>query len=454
VAENISLGEAKGLLADFGEMERKAGEISKAISRKARILIMDEPTAPLTTKEVDRLFAMSKAMKRDGISVIYISHRTDELFGISDRVTVLRDGKYVATIETRLADRRELIGLMAGRELSESYPASRLKPRGTSMEVRGLCGAGCGEVSFSLRGGEILVVSGLVDAARTEIARTIYGADRRTAGEVLVGGKPAPIRPPRDAIRRGIGLVPEGRMGQGCFLDMDIRWNLWIQSIRRLSKGLVVDARAERENGELYAKALGIKARGPGAMVEALNGGNHQKVAPARVLAARTTILIFVDPARGIDVGAKQEIYSLMLELVDEGHSIIGGNEEAARLAGINIKAIKLSVFTLCGFFAALSSIILVAREGSTNSSVGAGTEFTCIAAALLGGVSLRGVEGKVWGAVAGALIFGVLATDMQIVGLGIYPRYVARCLGLLAAVSIDSHQKSMGSRKLAEAIS
>ena len=375
-AENISLGDKSGYLVNYKELnsiaekvfdtfkikidptalikdlspgQQQIVEISKAITKDARILIMDEPTAPLTMEEVDHLFKIIDSLRKNGVSIIYITHRMDEVFAISDRVTIMRDGQYIDTVETKNTNRKELVNMMVGRELLEIFPQSQVGFGENALEVKNLTGTVCKNVSFNVRKGEILGISGLAGAGRTEIARTIYGADKTISGEIWVNGKRANIKSPSDAIREGIGLIPEDRKNQGCFLDMSIRWNCSIMNIRNLSKGLVVDTNAENENGEFYKKLLNIKVPNMSYLVNTLSGGNQQKVVLAKVLAANTQILIFDEPTLGIDVGTKQEIYILMRELADKGHAIIMISSDMEELLGMSDRIVVVAEGKITG---------------------------------------------------------------------------------------------------------
>jgi ribose transport system ATP-binding protein len=314
-----------------------------------RILIMDEPTAPLTVTEVDSMFEIVRQLKARGVTIIYISHRLEEIFRIADKVSVLRDGRYIATREAQATSRQELISLMVGRELKESYPARTVAPREVALEIRHLSGNGDEDISFSVRKGEIVGLSGLVGAGRTELARVIFGAEPAESGEILIEGKPVQIRSPQEAIKLGIGLIPEDRKNQGVFLDMDIKWNISFSRVRRLSRYTVVDAGQEQGVAEKYRDLLKIKTPGLDQQVKNLSGGNQQKVVLAKSLAAESKILIFDEPTRGIDVGAKQEIYHLMCELADSGIAIIMISSDMEELLGMSDRVLVLCEGRLAG---------------------------------------------------------------------------------------------------------
>jgi len=375
-AENISLGEEPGRFVNYKLMNQKAVEIfeqmnisidpnalirdlpcsqqqiveiAKAVSRKARILIMDEPSAPLSVSEVAKMFDIVRKFRADGVTVIYISHRMDEIFEIADRVSVMRDGCYVDTVEISKTSRKELIQLMVGRDLKESYPSHKPHTNEVALEVKNICGKRSYDISFSVFKGEILGVAGLVGAGRTEMARLIYGADKLQSGHIFVNGKAVNIRLPSDAIHAGVGLIPEDRKQQGCFLDMTIAWNMTIANIRKLLKGIVIDRSRERKQAETYTNLLGIKTPSIWQKVKNLSGGNQQKVVLAKTLATHSNVLIFDEPTRGIDVGAKQEIYTLMCDLADKGSGMIMITSDMEELLGMSDRIIVLAEGKLAG---------------------------------------------------------------------------------------------------------
>ncbi len=370
VAENICMGERYGRFVDFKKMEEKAAEIftkfkidinpketveslstahkqiveiSKAISKKCDLLIMDEPSAPLTVNEVDAMFDIVRTLKAQGITIIYISHRMDEIFTIADRVTVMRDGGFVKTLYVKDTDRDELISLMVGRELSGTYPAPEKTYEEELFRVENMSGNGDKDISFSLRKGEILGLAGLVGAGRTELARLIYGADRAEAGKMYLEGKEIAIKSTSDAIRSGIGLIPEDRKQQGCFLEQSIEWNIAFNNIRNMSKSGFVDRKKVRETSEKYCDILRVKTPSLNQFVKNLSGGNQQKVVIAKTLAAQSKVIIFDEPTRGIDVGAKHEIYELMCSLADEGIGIIMISSDMEELLGMSQRILVMA---------------------------------------------------------------------------------------------------------------
>jgi ribose transport system ATP-binding protein len=339
----------QALVRDLPPAQQQIVEIAKAVSKNVRILIMDEPTAPLAVTEVECMFEIVRELKERGVTIIYISHRLEEIFRIADRVSVLRDGRYIATRQTSATNRKDLISLMVGRELKESYPARRELPGDVVLEVSHLYGNGNEDISFSVRSGEILGLSGLVGAGRTELARVIYGAEPAESGEICVGGKSVRIRSPNEAISLGIGLIPEDRKNQGVFLEMDVKWNISFSQVRRLSHRTVVDTGEETKLAGKYRDLLKIKTPGLEQQVKNLSGGNQQKVVLAKSLAAKSKILIFDEPTRGIDVGAKQEIYNLMCDLADSGIAIIMISSDMEELLGMSDRVIVLCEGRIAG---------------------------------------------------------------------------------------------------------
>lgn len=318
-------------------------EIAKAVSRDVKILIMDEPTAPLTVSEVDMLFQIVRDLKAKGVTIIYISHRLEELFEIADRVTVMRDGKYIATKPISETNRRDLINLMAGHELSETYPVRSCEIGEEVLRVENLSGNGVQNINFNLHKGEIVGFAGLVGAGRTELMQVIYGAVPIESGSIILNGKNAKIRSPKDAIRNGIGLIPEDRKTQGAFLNQTIQWNTVINAIRSISKYGLVQKKQEEAIAEDYMDKFKIKAPSLLQLVRNLSGGNQQKVVIAKTMAAQTQVIIFDEPTRGIDVEAKQEIYKLMNELVEAGHAIIIVSSEMPELLGMSDRIVVIS---------------------------------------------------------------------------------------------------------------
>ena len=350
VLEQFAVGiDPKKLVQELSIAEQQIIEIAKAVSKNIRILIMDEPSAPLSVSEVEVMFDIIKRLKQKGVTIIYISHRLEEVFRISDRVSVLRDGCYLTTLETKNTNRQELIKLMVGRELKESYPLRKKLPGDIALEVKNLTGNGDKNISFAVRKGEILGVSGLVGAGRTELAMLLFGAVPVENGEIILKGKPVKIKKPLDAIHNKIGLLTEDRKGQGLFLEMAVKWNISFPIIKRLSKYGVVNTKKEEEIARKFKERINIKTPSLMQQVINLSGGNQQKVVLAKSLAAESDILIFDEPTRGIDVGAKQEIYQLMTELADNGIAILMISSDMEELLGMSDRIIVLCEGELAG---------------------------------------------------------------------------------------------------------
>lgn len=337
------------LVRDLTSAQRQIVEIAKAVTKSARILILDEPTAPLTVAEIDILMKIIEQMKGYGATIIYISHRLDEIFRIADRVTVLRDGRYITTMNVADTNRPELIKHMVGRELSDQYPQRGSLPGDVALELRDLTGNGVKNISFTARRGEVLGVAGLVGAGRSEIMKVVYGAERRQWGEVLIGGKPVDIRSPRQAMSCGVGLIPEDRKREGCFLMESVKWNITYNIAGKISRFGVVDKKKENEISGEYASLMRIKTPSLDEKVLNLSGGNQQKVVVAKALAAKTEIIIFDEPTRGIDVGAKHEIYELMNELCAEGKAIIMVTSDMEELLGMSDRIVVFAEHELAG---------------------------------------------------------------------------------------------------------
>ncbi|MBZ6076781.1 sugar ABC transporter ATP-binding protein [Microvirga puerhi] len=301
-------------------------EIAKALSFRSRVLIMDEPTAALNRSEILELFSIIRQLKANGVGIVYISHKMDELKEISDRVTVMRDGEYVGTVPTASTTIDTIISMMVGRSLTETKSeVPDLSRHEVMLEVRNLSrGSAIRDVSFHLRKGEILGFAGLMGAGRTEVARAIFGADPIDGGEILVRGKPVEIGSPEDAVRLGIGYLSEDRKRFGLATGMDVATNIVMPCLGRfLSMHVFLKVRAIRETARAYIRQLRIKTPSDSQEVRFLSGGNQQKIVIAKWLARDCEILFFDEPTRGIDVGAKNEIYKLLNALAAQGRAIV-----------------------------------------------------------------------------------------------------------------------------------
>lgn len=311
-------------------------EIAKALSFNAKIIVMDEPSATLTDHELEALFALIAELKRQGMGMIYISHRLEEIFHIGDRVTVMRDGEYVGTHPVAELTRTRVIQMMVGRELSSEFPKETFTRGPERLRAEGLTRRGAfRDVSFTLHQGEIVGLTGLVGAGRTEVARALFGADRLEAGTITLDGVPVKVTNPRDAIRLGIGLLTEDRKIQGLILGMTVRENATLANLGALVTMGFVRRREERETARRYVDDLRIKTPSLEQAVRNLSGGNQQKVVLAKWLFTHSKVLIFDEPTRGIDVGAKVEIYKLMNDLVREGVCILMISSELPEVLGM-----------------------------------------------------------------------------------------------------------------------
>ena len=320
---------------DLGVAYQQIIEIIKAVSCKAKILIMDEPTAPLTKREIDAMFDLVKKLKNRGVTIIYISHRMEELYEICDTVTIMRDGQYIKSERIDKISMNEIITSMVGREIGETFLGGAGAQEETVLDVVSLTNDKIKNISFQLKKGEILGFGGLVGAGRTETVRALFGADRISSGKISIKGKDVVIRSPKHAIKLGLGLIPEDRKQHGLILSMQIRENISIGILNRISTLSFVRTRQENEictklKGELKIKTPTLKQQ-----VRNLSGGNQQKVVLAKWLATKCDILFFDEPTRGIDVGAKQEIYGLMNEVTRQGKSIIMISSEMPELLGM-----------------------------------------------------------------------------------------------------------------------
>lgn len=336
--------DATTIVGTLSIARQQSVEIVKALFFKSRIIVMDEPTASLTEKEVSQLFDRIKQLKEQGVSIIYISHRLDELFEVSDRVTVMRDGKYIATVNTPETSRGDLIALMVGRDMVNDLYVGKYPVGGdVVMEVKGLSNQVDKNVSFTLKRGEILGFSGLVGAGRTELFRSICGLGRTCTGTIAIDGEQIKIRTPRDAIDHGIVLVPEDRKRQGLVLLNSIAFNLTLPVLKQFIHGIRVNGKKEREIVDTYANSLSIKMAGYDQKAVELSGGNQQKVVISKWLAANPRIIVMDEPTRGIDVAAKSEIYHLMYQLAEAGMSIIMISSELPEVLNVSSRIVVMS---------------------------------------------------------------------------------------------------------------
>ena len=346
------------LVRNLSVAEQQMVEIARALSVQSRVIIMDEPTSALTENEVSHLFGIMRELRAQGLGIIFISHRMDEVFEICDRITVLRDGQYVGTVETAQASQDQIVRMMVGRPVEEFFGEAESHPGEVMLEVRGVSRTGSADdpnktvlrdISLTVRAGEIVGLAGLVGSGRTELARCIFGVDRRNSGEIYVGGEHVPVRSPGDAIRAGMGMVPEDRKLQALFLAMSVEDNASMAAMGDVATmGIVSDARL-RQMVHGYVDMLSIRLATIRQRVLDLSGGNQQKVVIARWLARKPRILIMDEPTRGIDVGAKAEVHALMHTLAREGVAIIMISSELPEVLAMSDRILVMHEGELVG---------------------------------------------------------------------------------------------------------
>lgn len=328
----------KRLVQGLGVAQQQMVEITKALSLNARLLILDEPTSALTESEVRQLFGIIRRLKERGVGMVYISHHLDEVFEICDRGTVLRDGEYIATIDVKETTEEQLIRLMVGRSLEQQYPKVLVQRGPEALRVENLGRVGVlDDISFTAYTGEILGVAGLVGAGRTELMRAIFGADPIDTGEVYLFGKLVNVNSPETAVKAGMGLLPEDRKQQGLVLILSVLQNISMASLDQLKSPIgLLRLNFEKERTVEFVDKLRISTPSYAQPVQLLSGGNQQKVVLAKWLASQSKILIFDEPTRGIDVGAKVEVYTLMNQLVESGVAVIMVTSELPELLGMS----------------------------------------------------------------------------------------------------------------------
>ena len=333
----------KAKMRTLSVAEMQLVEIVKAISLNSKIIVMDEPTSAITEKEAQVLFAQIDRLKKQGVAIIYISHKMDEIFRISDTITVLRDGEWIGTKPASELDDNSLIKMMVGRELTDIYPKEPAPIGDVILEVKNLSrGKKVKNVSLTLRKGEVLGIAGLVGAGRSELVETIFGLYPKTGGEVFLNGKKADIKNPKEAIKNKIALITEDRKLTGLNLIASVKENISIVSLSKMSKKGIIDKKRENEVAEKYIKELKIKTPNGNAIVGNLSGGNQQKVVLAKWLLDEPEIIIFDEPTRGIDIGAKRDIYLLINELAKEGKAVIVISSEMAEVMGISDRIVVM----------------------------------------------------------------------------------------------------------------
>ncbi|MCQ5131232.1 sugar ABC transporter ATP-binding protein [Butyricicoccus faecihominis] len=336
---------AKDMLGSLSVAQQQMVEIAKAVSQNSKVIILDEPTSSLTDREIESLFRIVLDLKARGVGVVYISHRFEEIKRIGDRATIMRDGRYIATVEVAEKTVDEMIGMMVGRELTELFPKTPVAIGETLLAVRGLSTRDkLRDCSFVARRGEILGIAGLMGAGRTELARAVIGADPASAGEVWLNGQKLTIRSPEDAVRHGIGLLPEDRKNHGLVLGMSVGENITLANVSTILRNGLISRKAERALGAQYVDQLRVKTPHLQQKVKFLSGGNQQKVVIAKWLTTEGQVLFFDEPTRGIDVGAKAEIYKIMCELAGRGMAVVMISSELPEVLGMSDR-----ILVMCG---------------------------------------------------------------------------------------------------------
>ena len=339
------------LAGDLALAEQQMVEIARALGAKAKVLILDEPSPSLTHREVENLFRIIRGLREQGVAIIYISHRLEELEAIADRVTVLRDGVYIGTHPMPDMNRESLIRMMVGRELSAVFPKRAVAIGETRLEARGLSSraAGIRDVSLTVHAGEIVGIAGLVGSGRTQFAEVLFGLTPADSGQVLIDGKEVHIDTPRRAIDLGIGHVPEDRRRHGLIMPMPVAANTTLADLREVSHRGLLDFEAERTVAARFVQRLGVKTASVQSIVDTLSGGNQQKVAVGRWLAVKPSILILDEPTQGVDVGAKSEIHALLCDLAEQGMAILMISSELPEILGMSDRIAVMHAGTIAG---------------------------------------------------------------------------------------------------------
>jgi rhamnose transport system ATP-binding protein len=351
------------VISSLSMPEQQLVEIAKAIGAQGKILIMDEPTSSLTGREVENLFNVIGLLRSQGVGIIYISHRLEEITSIADRITVLRDGETIATKRRDEVNRSQLISMIVGRELAAVFPKREVPIGDVMLELRNVGNRrrGLHDISISVRSGEILGVAGLVGAGRTELAETIFGLTPSDSGEILLRGRRVQISSPFAAIQLGIGYVPEDRRQHGVILSMPITVNTSLAKLSTVSRRGLIDVTEERLLAERYVGRLRVKASSVYADLQSLSGGNQQKIALARWLAIHPSILILDEPTQGVDIGSKSEIHRLMIELAEHGVAIIMISSELPEILGMSDRVAVMHGGTMAG---------VLSREEATQQKI------------------------------------------------------------------------------------
>jgi rhamnose transport system ATP-binding protein len=358
---------AKGLSV----ADQQLVEIAKALSLNARVLVMDEPTAALSAREVEKLFTITRQLRQRGVAILFVSHRLEEVFALSDRITIMRDGAHVITAPTSTFTSDDIIRHMVGRELTALFPKGEAEIGEVILDVQNLTREGVfRDISFQLRRGEILGFAGLVGAGRTEVARVLFGIDRADAGEIRIDNKPVQISSPNTAMRHGLAYVPEDRRQQGLVMDFSISANMTLPILQQFSRLGIVKRSSEREIATDYSQQLQVRSAGIQQPVKALSGGNQQKVVLAKWLITKPSILILDEPTRGVDVGAKAEVHRIISDLASKGLAIILISSELPEVLAMSDRVLVMHEGRLTGVFdraEANQENVMFAATGQVN---------------------------------------------------------------------------------------
>lgn len=342
---------SKELLGTLSIGQQQMVEIAKALSLNAKIIIMDEPTDALTDKETESLFKVINELKSEGKSIVYISHRLKEIFEMCDYITVIRDGRYVGQENVSDVNEDKMIEMMVGRKLTDQFPKLEVEKKDVILEVKNLKNQYVHDVSFSVKGGEILGISGLMGAGRTELAKTIYGYYKKQSGQIYIKGNKVENKSPKDGLKNGIAYVSEDRKGDGLILGLSVKENMSISSLDRVSSPFRVNKQKELDEVKDYIKKMNIKTPSENQIIKNLSGGNQQKVAIGKALMTHPEVLILDEPTRGVDVGAKKEIYDLINEFKKQGKAVIMISSEMPEILGMSDRILVISEGKVSGEF-------------------------------------------------------------------------------------------------------
>ena len=360
------------IMEELSVGQQQMVEIAKALMVDAKVLIMDEPTAALTEKETNILFDVIRSLKQKGVSIIYISHRMEEIFELCDRVTILRDGQYIGTKDIKDTNMTELVRMMIGREIGERYPERNVSIGDVVFEVKNLNHEGIfSDINFKVHAGEVLGVSGLMGAGRTEIMQTIFGNMPGFTGQIFMNGKEIKNNNPWNAIENGFGFITEDRKIQGLMLDDTIMKNISLVNLDRISKRSVINRKSEKDLSNLGIKEVNVKCTGPNDVCRSLSGGNQQKVIFAKWIFSDPKVLILDEPTRGVDIGAKKEIYTLINDMASKGVAVIMVSSELPEVLGMSDRIMVIHEGKIGGFIdkkdATQENVMILATGGKLN---------------------------------------------------------------------------------------